>query len=86
MNQAEFESLSVYKKMQRIFLAVFERSDIVLKTETTPADIAQWDSLRNVALMTAIEEQFQIEFTIEELSSFENVGNLAKVLESKVKK
>ena len=86
MDQAELENLSVYKKMHLIFLEVFERSTINLKTETTPVDIAEWDSLRNVTLMTAIEEKFQVEFTIEELSSLENVGNLAKVLESKVKK
>lgn len=86
MDQAELENLSVYKKMHLIFLEVFERSTINLKTETTPVDIAEWDSLRNVTLMTAIEERFQVEFTIEELSSLENVGNLAKVLESKVKK
>jgi len=86
MDQAELENLSVYKKMHLIFLEVFERSTINLKTETTPVDIAEWDSLRNVTLMTAIEERFQVEFTIEELSSLKNVGNLAKVLESKVKK
>ena len=86
MDQKELENLSVYKKMHLIFLEVFERSTINLKTETTPVDIAEWDSLRNVTLMTAIEEKFQVEFTIEELSSLKNVGNLAKVLESKVKK
>jgi len=86
MDQAELENLSVYKKMHLIFLEVFERSTINLKTETSPVDIAEWDSLRNVTLMTAIEERFQVEFTIEELSSLENVGNLAEVLESKVKK
>ena len=86
MDQTELENLSVYKKMHLIFLEVFERSTINLKTETTPVDIAEWDSLRNVTLMTAIEERFQVEFTIEELSSLKNVGNLAKVLESKVKK
>ncbi len=86
MDQAELENLSVYKKMHLIFLEVFERSTINLKTETTPVDIAEWDSLRNVTLMTAIEERFQVEFTIEELSSLKNVGNLAKVLEGKVKK
>ena len=86
MDQKELENLSVYKKMHLIFLEVFERSTINLKTETTPVDIAEWDSLRNVTLMTAIEERFQVEFTIEELSSLKNVGNLAKVLESKVKK
>ena len=86
MDQKELENLSVYKKMHLIFLEVFERSTINLKTETTPVDIAEWDSLRNVTLMTAIEERFQVEFTIEELSSLKNVGNLAKVLENKVKK
>ena len=86
MDQAELENLSVYKKMHLIFLEVFERSTINLKTETTPVDIAEWDSLRNVTLMTAIEERFQVEFTIEELSSLKNVGNLAKGLESKVTK
>ena len=86
MDQAELENLSVYKKMHLIFLEVFERSTINLKTETSPVDIAEWDSLRNVTLMTAIEERFQVEFTIEELSSLENVGKLAEVLESKVKK
>ena len=86
MDQKELENLSVYKKKHLIFLEVFERSTINLKTETTPVDIAEWDSLRNVTLMTAIEEKFQVEFTIEELSSLKNVGNLAKVLENKVKK
>ena len=49
-------------------------SCIVLKMESTRADVPGWDSFNYVNFIVAIETELAVRFNIAEIESFENVG------------
>jgi acyl carrier protein len=52
--------------------------------DSTPAHIDNWDSIQNVSLMVAIEEQFGVEFDPDEISHMESIGKIAEMLSAKL--
>lgn len=67
-----------------IFRQVFDDETIVLSMVTTANDIEEWDSLSHVNLVVAVEIYFKVKFTLGELQTFKNVGDMVKMIERKV--
>lgn len=62
--------------LQEIFREQFDDETIVLKDETTAADIEDWDSLAHMELIARVEAQYSIQFSLGEINSFANVGEM----------
>ncbi len=67
-----------------IFIDQFANSSIVLKRETTAADIDEWDSLTHLQIIVAIEKHFKIRFTASEIQKFKSVGDMCDIIASKM--
>lgn len=67
---------TVLKKLTEIARDVFENDDINLTEATTAADVAEWDSLTHLNLISDCEDEFDITFTLAEISRSKNVGEL----------
>jgi acyl carrier protein len=52
-----------------------------LSLESTPEQIAQWDSLAQVAMCTAFEQTLNIQFSMSDMLSIKSLSNLVDVLE-----
>ncbi len=70
--------------LQEVFRSVFNRPELQIKRETSAVDIDGWDSLMHINLIVAIEEQFDVSFTTEEIGSFSCVGDVLDLLQTKV--
>lgn len=46
-------------------------------------DIEEWDSLTHVQIVLLIEQTFGIRFTLSEINSMQNLGDLRRVVEIK---
>jgi len=75
----------ILKKVNDIFIDILDNDDLVLTYATTANDVDDWDSLNNIQLMVAIEKQFKIRFTLQEVESWENVGEMIDSIVSKLK-
>lgn len=53
-------------------------SDVSLAADTRPGDVPGWDSLANVNILFAVEEEFGIQFRDADLAPFATVGELAR--------
>jgi acyl carrier protein len=51
----------------------------------TAADVASWDSLSNIRMVVAVEEEFGIQFTTAEITELPNVGAFVGIIEKKVR-
>ena len=51
---------------------------------TVADDVVGWDSMAHVGLMAAIEDEFKIQFEPEEITSFDNLGQLVAMIARKV--
>ena len=74
----------VLEKVTEIAADVFGEDDLVLEDETTAADVEKWDSLTHLALMSELEDEFDITFTMGEVQSLKNVGELVDIIVAKV--
>lgn len=71
------------KDLNQIFIDVFEDDSIQLNANTTTSDIAAWDSLNHIQMITAVEKHYKIRFNLNELLNFRNVGDLCRSIQEK---
>lgn len=74
----------LYPTVTEIFRDVFMR-DISLRPELTAKDVPGWDSFKQIEIIVALEERYDIKFHTRELDSLHNVGDLVRVLAGKIK-
>ena len=74
----------VMKKLNEIFCNVFDDETIVLKDETNAEDIEDWDSLEQINLIVAIENEFEMMFDMSEVADLANVGEMADLIMSRL--
>lgn len=48
---------------------------------TSPTNVESWDSFNGLFLVSELEKQFKVKFTIEEVTSVKNVGDIKAVLQ-----
>ncbi len=75
--------MSIDNKLQSIFRDVFDNDSIVIREETSPNTLEDWDSFHQVKLVIAIEEEFEMKFTTEEAISLTSVAQLKAGLRAK---
>ena len=66
--------MSLDARLQSVFREVFDDNALALSGELSPATCADWDSVRHVELLIAMEEEFGIKFTTEEAASPANAA------------
>lgn len=70
-------------RVEKVFREVFEEPALTISASTKAADIPKWDSLTHINLIIALEEEFEIQFTSQEVTSMTCVGDLFTLLEQK---
>lgn len=64
------------QRLRQIVVDVLGDDDIVLDEGTTAADVPGWDSLAHINIMVAVETEYGLHFSSDELSRFRNLGEL----------
>ena len=70
----------VYEALNEVFQDVFDDEDIRVNDATTAADIEDWDSLEHINLIAAIEKEFGMKFTMGQVVSMKNVGEMVDII------
>lgn len=65
----------IYERLKVVFQDVFE-TEIALTDGTMAADVAGWDSLTHISLLSAVEDEFEIEFDMKAVQRMKNVGDM----------
>ena len=73
----------VHDRLEQIFREVFT-DDLVLRDDLTASMVDGWDSLSHITLIYAIEAEFDIEFTPDEMVDLANVGELEQRVVAKL--
>lgn len=68
------------KKIKEIIEEVLDVDPRLIDDKFGPEDSDLWDSLNNLRLITAIEEEFDIQFTMEEIKSMVNFEVIVRVV------
>ena len=74
----------IFERVNKVFQTVFDDETISVNENTTSNDIEDWDSLEHISLIVAIEQEFNIKFSMGEVSNMKNVGEMVKIITSKM--
>ena len=74
----------ILKKVNEVFVDVFDDKSLVVSDSTNAADIENWDSLMHITLISSIEEEFNMKFEMAEVVGFNNVGDMVDAICKKV--
>jgi acyl carrier protein len=69
------------EQLQKAFRKVFQNDKLVISADTSARDIPMWDSLTHLELIAAVEEEFDIRFTFNEVMQFNTIGDMLVVIE-----
>ena len=75
-----------YNRLTSVFRQVFDDDELVIGPQTSASDVDAWDSINHVNLIIAVEREFKVRLRSSEVADLKNVGELARLLESKTKK
>lgn len=64
---------------------VFDDPELTVSPATTAKDVPGWDSMKQVMILLAVEEKFEIELTTREMDGLKNVGDLVAAVAGHVK-
>ncbi len=70
----------VFERLNKVFRDVFDDDDITVTETTTSADIDDWDSLEHINLVAAVEQEFGIKFTMGQVVTMKNVGEMVDII------
>jgi acyl carrier protein len=67
-------------EIEGIFADVFNFQGEIT-AQTSRADVPKWDSLRHIALVTAIEQNFGISLSMDEMVEIRSVQDICNILD-----
>jgi len=73
----------IYQRLTRIFHDLFDDDSIVVTPRLTADDVAEWDSLRHIQLILAVQKTFKIRFSAADTANLKDVGELAALIQAK---
>ena len=73
----------IYADLEEIFRDIFMPDDIRLRPDLSAPDVKGWDSFKQVEIILAAQEKWNIRFTTRELDNLRNVGDLVHIILSK---
>ena len=73
----------VEDQIKNVVSAVFEIPVEQIKDDSSPDTIESWDSLKHMNFVVALEEEFEVEFTEDEILEMLNFMLIKEIISSK---
>lgn len=74
----------VFTKLGDILAEIFQRNDIPVGPNLNAKDVEGWDSHKQIELLISTEERFGLRFRTKEIDALHNLGDLARLVLSRV--
>lgn len=73
----------VRENVKAILISVLELDNLEIQEDMTAADVAGWDSLNHMVIISEIEKGFNVRFKLRELNKLENLNALIDLIHEK---
>jgi len=70
-------------RIKKVMSDVFNIDVSLINNESSPDNIENWDSLKHMNLIVALEEEFEIEFDDEEIVDSMNFALISTILKAR---
>jgi acyl carrier protein len=68
------------EQIKQIFADILDVKEERITETFGPNDAAMWDSMNNLRLITALEEEFKIQLTMGEIREMDSFGKIKEVV------
>jgi acyl carrier protein len=76
----------IMDRLNAIFQDVFDDDSLTVGPDTTAKDVEDWDSLSHITLVSAVEDEFRMKFSMKEVVEMKNVGEMISIIEARRKR
>lgn len=70
-------------KIENIFREVFDDDQLQLSDSLSSETLPTWDSLAHIRLVSALEDELSLTFTLEDIEAMTSVAKILAVVDSK---
>jgi len=74
----------IIEQLQGVFDDLFQDSSLTVTPDLSAHDVEEWDSLMNVQLMVAAEQQFSISISAVDVENLQTVSDLIRMIRNKL--
>ena len=71
-------------ELKKVIVEALKLDDFDIKDETVASQVPGWDSLSHINVILAVEKYFNIRFNNREVLRLKNVGDLQRLVTSKL--
>ena len=75
--------MNIEKQVKEVFADLFEMDVEEVHNTDTMEDIDDWDSLMHIQLMLALEKEFSIKFSTQQIMEMKSVADIIQIISSK---
>jgi acyl carrier protein len=73
----------VGKNLEELLAELLQIPVTKVTADLTMKDLDVWDSLKHMEVIAALEQQFELQFSFDEIVTMRSVGDIKRVLSSK---
>jgi len=70
----------VLARVQEVFRAELDDEDLVIAPDTSQNNLKAWDSLAHIRLVSGIENEFDIQFSLAEIEQISSVRQFVQLI------
>jgi acyl carrier protein len=74
------DSVAIQAKLTPIFRRIFDSPTLVLSDAQNLKDLPNWDSLNQINLIIAIEQEMHVKFKLEDLNRISTTGSIIQII------
>jgi acyl carrier protein len=71
---------TVLARVQDVFRAELDNDDLVIGLDTRQKDLKAWDSLAHIRLVSGIEAEFDVQFSLNEIEQIASVRQFVELI------
>jgi acyl carrier protein len=76
---------AILARVQDVFRAELDNEDLVIGPDTGQTTLKAWDSLAHIRLVSGIESEFDIQFSLAEIEQITSVRQFVQLIEQRTR-
>jgi acyl carrier protein len=78
-------SAAIHARVQDVFRAELDDEELVIGPDTSQKNLKAWDSLAHIRLISGIENEFDVQFSLAEIEQLTSVRQLIQAIEERTR-
>jgi acyl carrier protein len=74
---------AIYERVRQIAADILQRRVSEITLHSSPENVENWDSIQNLNLVLALEQEFGLQFEPEEMDAMKTIDGIVKLVTSK---